>query len=144
MAIKLIMPKTVWLGKCALADAERDICSLGTKALIVTGHSMIRQGHMNTLTGLLDKNGVQWEIYSAISGEPTNQMIEAGVTQYKDKKGNSLVPAVAVIDPIFTTLAGEQFTIASGFDALAHALPKGLTPPEPAGHTGCQMILNWR
>lgn len=197
MANKLLMPKTVWLGTGALADAERDICSLGTKALIVTGQSMIRQGHMNTLTSLLDKNGVQWEIYSGISGEPTDQMIEAGVTQYKDKacdfiigfgggspldsakaigalsviggeiselmgkeitcplpsmaaipstagtgsevtqftiitdtktdvkmllKGSSLVPTVAVVDPIFTALAGEQVTIASGLDALTHAV----------------------
>ncbi len=37
-------------------------------------------------------------------------------------KGNSLVPAVAVIDPIFTTLAGEQVTMASGLDALTHAV----------------------
>ncbi len=197
MANQFLMPKTVWLGTSALASAEKDICSLGSKALIVTGQSMIRQGHMNTLTGILDKNGVQWEIYSGISGEPTNQMIEAGVTRYKDKscdfiigfgggspldaakaigilsatggelsafmgkeilcplpplvaipstagtgsevtrfaiitdtqkdvkmllKGSSLIPTVAVIDPIFTVQSGEQVTVASGLDALTHAV----------------------
>lgn len=197
MANKFLMPKTVWLGANALTSAEKEICGLGTKALIVTGQSMIRQGHMDTLTRLLDKNGVQWEIYSGISGEPTDQMIEAGVVQYKDKacdfvigfgggspldaakaigvlsaiggelsslmgkeitcplppvaaipstagtgsevtqftiitdtqtdvkmllKGSSLVPTLAVIDPIFTAQAGEQVTIASGLDALTHAV----------------------
>ncbi len=197
MANKFLMPKTVWLGTNALVSAEKDICSLGTKALIVTGKSMIRQGHMDKLTSLLDKNGVQWEIYSGISGEPTDQMIEAGVTQYKDKgcnfiigfgggspldaakaigvlsvmdvelselmgkeiicslppvvaipstagtgsevtqftiitdtqtdvkmllKGSSLVSTVAIIDPVFTAQAGEQVTVASGLDALTHAI----------------------
>ena len=197
MAHKLLIPKTVWLGTGALTDAERDICSLGTKALIVTGQSMIRQGHMNRLTSLLEKNGVQWEVYSGISGEPTDKMIEAGAAQYKNEacnfiigfgggspldsakaigvlsvvggklselmgeeitcslppiaaipstagtgsevtqftiitdtqtdvkmllKGSSLVPTVAVIDPTFTSQAGEQVTVASGLDALTHAV----------------------
>lgn len=197
MANQFLMPKTVWLGTGALTDAEKDICGLGTKALIVTGQSMIRQGHMDTLTNLLEKNGLQWEVYSGISGEPTDQMIETGVRQYKDKacdfiigfgggspldsakaisalsviggeiselmgkeiacplppvaaipstagtgsevtqftiitdtktnvkmllKGSSLVPAVAIIDPIFTVQTNNQVTVASGLDALTHAI----------------------
>ena len=77
MANQFLMPKAVWLGTSALTSAEKDICSLGKKALIVTGQSMIRQCHMDTLTNLLDKNGVQWEIYSGISGEPTNQCADS-------------------------------------------------------------------
>ncbi len=197
MARRYLTPKTIWLGTDALHSAEADICGLGTRALIVTGQSMIRQGYMGMLTDLLDKNGVGWDIYSGISGEPTDRMIEAGVSIYRKKdcdfiigfgggspldaakaigilsatggclsdfmgkeitcpippvaaipstagtgsevtqftiitdtqtdikmllKGNVLIPAVAVIDPVFTAQATEKVTVAAGLDALTHAV----------------------
>lgn len=198
MARRFFAPKTIWLGADALLSAEADICRLGTRALIVTGQSMIRQGYMEMLTDLLDNNGVGWEIYSDISGEPTDRMIETGVSIYQEKscdfiigfgggspldaakaigllsaaegcrltdfmgkeitcpippvaaipstagtgsevtqftiitdtqtdvkmllKGSALIPAVAVIDPVFTAQAAEKVTIAAGLDALTHAV----------------------
>lgn len=197
MARKFLAPKTIWLGAYALLSAEADICGLGTKALIVTGKSMIRQGYMEMLTDLLDNNGVGWEIYSGISGEPTDRMIETGVSIFREKncdfiigfgggspldaakaigilsitksrlsdfmgkeisgpippvaaipstagtgsevtqftiitdtqtdvkmllKGSALIPAVAVIDPVFTAQAAEKVTVAAGLDALTHAV----------------------
>lgn len=197
MARKYLAPQIIWLGEGALLAAEADICSLGARALIVTGQSMIRQGYMGMLTNLLDKNGVGWDIYSGISGEPTDQMIEVGVSIYREKncdfiigfgggspldaakaigilsategslsdfmgkeitcpippvaaipstagtgsevtqftiitdtktdikmllKGSVLVPAVAVIDPVFTVQATEKVTVAAGLDALTHAV----------------------
>lgn len=83
MAHKFTHPQTVYLGKNALADAMEDICSLGRKSLIVTGKSMIRQGHVENLIQMLEKNGVQSSVYSNISGEPTDVMIEEGVEQYQ-------------------------------------------------------------
>lgn len=197
MANKFIIPKTVWMGTDALFQPESDICALGRKALIVSGQSMIRQGHMKILTALLERNNIDWEIYSGISGEPTDQMIEAGTKIYHEEqcdfiigfgggspldsakaigilsvtggkitdlmgkgindgippvvaipstagtgsevtqftiitdtqtdvkmllKGSSLVPTVAVIDPVFTVRAEEKVTVASGLDALTHAI----------------------
>ncbi len=197
MARKFMIPQTVWTGADALTHAETDICVLGNKALIVAGQSMIRQGHMKRLTELLERNNKEWEIYTGISGEPTDQMIEAGTKTYHEKqcdfiigfdggspldsakaisilsvmggkiaglvgkensccvppvaaipttagtgsevtqftiiidtqtdikmllKGSSLVPAVAVIDPVFTVQAGEKVTVAAGLDALTHAI----------------------
>lgn len=86
MAYKFTHPQTVYLGKGALMDAMEDICSLGKKALIVVGKSMIRQGHVDKLIQMLKKNGVQASVYSEILGEPTDVMIEEGVEQYKKDK----------------------------------------------------------
>ena len=82
MAYKIIMPKTVWLGINALEMAEGDLCALGKKALIVSGKSMIRQGHMDTLTNILKKNNIAWHVFSEISGEPTTDMISLGAEEY--------------------------------------------------------------
>ncbi|MDD3617243.1 MAG: iron-containing alcohol dehydrogenase [Lachnospiraceae bacterium] len=197
MARKFLVPKTVWLGQDALQSAQMDICSLGGKALIVSGQSMIRQGYMKMLTDMLDQNRLAWVIYSDISGEPTDQMIEKGAAVYMENKcdfiigfgggspldsakaigvlavcggkisdymgkeittalppvvaipttagtgsevtqftiitdtatdvkmllkGNSLIPAVAVVDPVFTLQATESVTVAAGLDALTHAV----------------------
>lgn len=79
MAEKFTIPGTTYIGDGALAAAGSDICALGTKALIVTGQSMIKQGFMKVLTDILEQNGVGYVIDSKISGEPTDVMIEEGL-----------------------------------------------------------------
>lgn len=84
MAGKFTIPRTTYMGAGALKSAAEDICALGKRALIVTGKSMIKQGHMETLTKILEKGGVEYVIDSDISGEPTDEMIEYGLAIYKD------------------------------------------------------------
>ena len=52
MAAKFTIPGTTYIGDGALVAAGSDICALGTKALIVTGQSMIKQGFMKVLTDI--------------------------------------------------------------------------------------------
>ena len=84
MAAKFTIPGTTYIGDGALAAAGSDICALGTKALIVTGQSMIKQGFMKVLTDILEQNGVGYVIDSKISGEPTDVMIEEGLLLYQE------------------------------------------------------------
>ena len=84
MAAKFTIPGTTYIGDGALAAAGSDICALGTKALIVTGQSMIKQGFMKVLTDILEQNGVGYVIDSQISGEPTDVMIEEGLLLYQE------------------------------------------------------------
>lgn len=197
MAQRFSIPKAVWIGKNALKEAAKDICSLGRNALIVCGKSMIRQGYMDTLTDILDANEVAWHIYSDVSGEPTVQIVEQGTMMYLNSncdfligfgggspldaakaiallatcggnlssctgkdiemplppiaaipttagtgsevtqftiitdtktnvkmliKGSSLIPDVAVVDPIFTVQTSKEVTVSAGLDALTHAV----------------------
>lgn len=197
MAHRFKTPQTTYIGKNALASAERDICSLGSKALIITGKSMIKQGHIDTLTAMLGKNNIDSVIFSEISGEPTDKMIEQGLSQYKEQqcdfiigfgggspldaakaigilagsshkisyyngkevthaipplveipstsgtgseatpftiitdtkneikmllKGDPLMPDVAIVDPLFSMQMPKEVTVATGLDALTHAI----------------------
>lgn len=45
---------------------------------------MIKQGHMATLTDMLEDNGIEYVIDSKISGEPTDVMISEGAKMYTD------------------------------------------------------------
>ena len=91
MAVKFMIPRTTYIGNGALTDAKDDICKLGKKALIVTGQSMIKQGHMAALTDMLEDNGIEYVIDSKISGEPTDVMISEGAKMYTDNNCDFLI-----------------------------------------------------
>lgn len=190
-------PQYSFIGADALADAATVFPRLGKKALIVTGQSMIRQGHMATLEALLDAHGVAHTRFAGISGEPTDTMVNDGVAAYKDAGcdfiigfgggspldsakaiavlvarggniadymgqsitgllpplvaipstagtgseatpftiitdtasdvkmllgGDALMPRLAIVDPLFSREAPQSVTVATGLDALTHAI----------------------
>ncbi len=197
MANKFMIPEMVYMGNEALKMAIDEIVKLGKKALVVTGNSMIRQGHVSELQALLYEQGVDSVVFSGITGEPTDKMIEEGVECYQteacdfligfgggspldsakaigiiitnqgeivdysggeivnkipslvaipstagtgseatqftvitDTKRNikllikdpCLLPKLAVIDPKYTCMTPSDVTVATGLDALTHAI----------------------
>ncbi len=197
MAHQFQTPETTFIGDGALEAAADKLCSLGQHALIVTGQSMIRQGHMATLEALLDAHGVAHTRFAGISGEPTDTMVNDGVAAYKDAGcdfiigfgggspldsakaiavlvarggniadymgqsitgllpplvaipstagtgseatpftiitdtasdvkmllgGDALMPRLAIVDPLFSREAPQSVTVATGLDALTHAI----------------------
>ena len=197
MANKFRIPETTFIGSGALQAAEEAICKLGKKALIVSGKSMINQGHVGALQEMLDKNGIESVVFSGIPSEPTDKMIDEGFDVYKNEgcdfiigigggspldsakaigilatsggrlsdyngkvitqklpplveipstagtgsevtpftiitdtekdikmllKGDPLMPTVAVVDPAFSMETPKNVTVATGLDALTHAV----------------------
>lgn len=190
-------PQYSFIGADALADAATVFPRLGKKALIVTGQSMIRQGHVATLEALLDREGVGHARFSEITGEPTDTMIDAGLAVYQQEEcdfaigfgggsaldaakaiavcaqtgekitafrgraidgpvapvvcipstagtgseatkftvitdnaadeklligGDGLMPTLAIVDPQFSLEMPQSVTVATGMDALTHAI----------------------
>lgn len=197
MAHQFRIPQKTFIGSGALEEAAPALGALGKKALIVTGQSMIRQGHVATLTALLEQQGVAHALFSGITGEPTDTMIQAGaaayvqegcdfaigfgggsaldaakaivvdaktgasITAFKGKtvpatmppvaaipstagtgsettpftiitdtahdeklllKGDGLMPTLAIVDPLFSQQTPRSVTVATGLDALTHAI----------------------
>ena len=83
MANRLTIPGTTYIGENALADASADISALGKHALIVSGNSMKRAGNLETLTSMLQENGVSSTVFSGITGEPTDIMVQNGAALYR-------------------------------------------------------------
>ena len=91
MGNQFIMPKQVFYGENALKDAADVIATLGKKALVVTDPMMMKLGTAQMVTDLLDEKGVHYAIYSNITGEPTDKMIEAGLDVYNDQSCDFLI-----------------------------------------------------
>lgn len=83
MANQFIMPGRVMMGEGALEAAASILAEMGKKALIVTDRVMVRLGNVASLTELLIREGISFELYDGVNGEPTDIMVEAGVEAYK-------------------------------------------------------------
>ena len=190
-------PEKTFIGEGALQAAAGALCTLGRKALIVAGRSMIRQGHLQTLEDLLTDGGVSYAVFSDVSGEPTDVMVMAAVKVYVESGcdfvigfgggsvldtakavavvaqtgenivhfkgraidgpqlpvaaipstagtgseatkftvitdtvhneklligGDGLLPRLAIVDPLFSLQTPHSVTVATGLDALTHAI----------------------
>ena len=91
MAREFIVPGEIISGSGALDMAESALKLLGKKALIVTDKVMIDLGNCAKVEKALTNQGIEYSIYSEISGEPTDTMIEKGLKLYKDENCDFLV-----------------------------------------------------
>lgn len=77
------VPSHILTGKDALAEAVPYIKECGSRALIVTGKHVGKSPMMHLLKKALMEAGIAYHIFDGITGEPTDQMIEEGLEQYR-------------------------------------------------------------
>lgn len=91
MAREFIVPGKIISGSGALEAAESALKAFGKKALIVTDKVMIDLGNCAKVEAALKNEGVDYVIYSDITGEPTDVMIDGGVKVYKENSCDFIV-----------------------------------------------------
>lgn len=91
MSSSFIMPKQIISGAGALKQAESSLAGLGKKALVVTDEVMIHLGNLAHVEEALKVSGISYAVYSGISGEPTDVMIERGLEIYREEGCDFLV-----------------------------------------------------
>ena len=99
MAREFIVPGKIISGSGALEAAESALKAFGKKALIVTDKVMIDLGNCAKVEAALKNEGVDYVIYSDITGEPTDVMIDSGVKVYKEN-GCDFIVALGGGSPI--------------------------------------------
>lgn len=88
---EFIIPKRIISGENALASSAKYISETGKKALIVTGKIVVTLDIFKQLTDILKENSVEYEIFTEITGEPTEIMINKGVEAYKKAECDFLI-----------------------------------------------------
>jgi alcohol dehydrogenase class IV len=92
MAALITMPRLMSVGGGALAELPGVMARLDlSRPLIVTDPYIARCGILDRATGLLDKAGIAWSVFSDTVSDPTTEIIEAGVRILRDGDFDSLV-----------------------------------------------------
>lgn len=138
MSYHFTIPKSIYIGKNALADSLDELSTFGKKAFIISGQSMIKQGYMNHLIQILSEKNIKSCIYSKISGEPTDSMIRDGVDAFKKENcdfmigfgGGSPLDAMKAIAALAAN--GGEITDYVGKE-ISGKLPKMAAIPTTAG-----------
>ena len=91
MAREFIVPGQIISGAGALDMAQGALAQFGKKALIVTDKVMIELGNCEKVENVLKKEGIAYSVYSGITGEPTDQMIDEGLKQYQAESCDFLI-----------------------------------------------------
>lgn len=91
MAREFITPGKIISGFGALEMAEAFLGKMGKKALVVTDPVMVQLGNLFRLEEVLQKQGIAYAVYSDITGEPTDTMIEKGLQAYRENDCDFLI-----------------------------------------------------
>lgn len=91
MAREFIVPGKIISGSGALETAGTSLGRMGKKALIVTDPVMIQLGNCSRVESALRKQDIDYVIYSDITGEPTDTMIEKGLKVYRENGCDFLI-----------------------------------------------------
>lgn len=129
MASQFTLPHKVIFGKEALRASEAAIKELGKRALIVTGKNITKSGIVGILTDYLEDWRIGYEIFNDITGEPTVEMIEAGVKAYQEGNCDFLI-AIGGGSPLDSGKAIAAMTVLPGriSDYMGKEI-KGVFPP---------------
>ncbi len=99
MSSLFLMPKQIFQGTDALKACEASLKGFGKKALIVTDESMIKLGNLKHVEDALNNRGIPYAVFSGVTGEPTDVMIEEGLKVY-DSEGCDFLIALGGGSPI--------------------------------------------
>ena len=132
MGREFIMPGTIVNGDNALFDARGHLKEQGKKALIVTDEVMVKLGNVEILTELLDEENISYFVFDGINGEPTDAMIEEGLSSYKEEGCDFLI-ALGGGSPIDSMKAIAALSACGGVisDYMGKVI-KGELPPMTA------------
>lgn len=91
MGAEFNVPHRILTGAGCLADAEKYLCAMGKKALIVTGKHVVKLDCFAQVTDILSRNDIAYTVFSGITGEPDDNMIDAGVKLYQSEHCDFLI-----------------------------------------------------
>lgn len=138
-AMQFLSPAFIYYGENAIEKAMDNIAALGKNALIVTGNSAIKLGHIDNITNSLGKLGIKTAIYVRSNSEPTDEQIYEGVRVYKENNcdfiitigGGSALDAAKAIGLLITN--SGDISDYMGLGKVKRPIPPLVAVPTTAG-----------
>lgn len=90
-SMQFLSPAHIYYGEGAIEKALPNIVGFGKKALIVTGNSAIKLGHISKIKDMLGEHEVDSVEYIRTNSEPTDTQIYEGVSIYKEAECDFII-----------------------------------------------------
>ena len=107
------IPSHILTGKDALTSAIPYLSEYGSRAFIVTGKHVGKSPMLDQLKKTLEKAQIAYYVFDGITGEPTDQMIEEGLVQYR-KAGCQFVIGIGGGSPLDSAKAIAAMAVNEG------------------------------
>ena len=92
MANRIMLNETSYHGSGAIEEIATEAKAHGfKKALVCSDPDLIKFGVTAKVTDILDKNGLEYEIYSEIKPNPTIENVQTGVEAFKKSGADYLI-----------------------------------------------------
>lgn len=92
MANRIMLNETSYHGSCAIQEIATEAKAHGfKKALVCSDPDLIKFGVTAKVTDILDKNGLEYELYSEIKPNPTIDNVKHGVETFKKSGADYLI-----------------------------------------------------
>lgn len=86
------MPRLVLYGEGCSSKVGEALQQLGgTRALLVTDEIQMKTGQASDFTSMLNKSGINVEVYSGVNGEPEDRHVEEGLKLFKNSSCDSVI-----------------------------------------------------
>ena len=122
MTHRMIFNQTGYFGRGAIAHIAPEIARRSlTKAFIVTDPVLADNGTAARITDLLDEAGIGWEVFSDVITDTSKQRKFVCVDPHD-------IPVLAIVDPDLMDGMPRSLKVATGLDALTHAIEGYITP----------------
>lgn len=138
MGKEFSVPSKIFTGENALECAKSEIINSGKKAFIVTGKHVVKLDCFKSVTDILDSEKIEYVVFTDITGEPDNKMIDKGVKLYQEESCDFFI-AVGGGSPLDSMKAigvlcvnGGKISDYMGKNITA-VLPKMIAIPTTAG-----------
>lgn len=132
-AFNIVGPPEIFFGAGTISRLPEMIESYGRHTLIITGGESLRKsGHLEMLTLQLDQAGIKYETV-CVRGEPTTQLIDAIVGEYRQTPVNVVVAigGGSVIDcgKAVAAMLAEQGSVKDYLEEVGTRKPSGAKVP---------------
>jgi len=92
MVAMITTPRLMHIGGGALAELPGVLRRLElARPLLVTDPFLVKSGHLERATGILDRAGISWSVFSETVADPTTAVVEAGAGRLAEDGYDSLV-----------------------------------------------------
>ena len=92
MVAMITTPRLMHIGGGALAELPGVLRRLElARPLLVTDPFLVKSGHLERATGILDRAGISWSVFSETVADPTTAVVEAGAGRLAEDSYDSLV-----------------------------------------------------